>query len=290
MAAISPMGFNFGNTKTSTKLLKSSKSSKKREFVNEDDTKMSIPDDEHENRPVRSLKKVKSTINNHTPDEPDLGVLLASLPHQSLLSIMNNIINQEPSVKSLILSKIPQPSLSTYLHALNDSTNRIIHSIPLGNTRAIYTLSRLKIPLTDWSKVISTYLPFFTSSNLHPADRFIAIQPTTLQFIRLLSHLPTITDDQLPTSLDYIWQKIRQSWSDWFNQIDDNVNNQGAMFSASILQTWAKGLDEICQSDKTPEGFHASCQIDLINLRQNWESNLGWLIARDITARPSWAV
>lgn len=207
---------------------------------------------------------------------------------------MNTVISQEPSIKQLIMSKIPQPSLSTYLQALNDSTNKIINSIPLGQSRPIYTLSRLKVPLTDWTKVISTYLPFFTSSNVHVTDKFMAIQPTTLQFMKVLSQIPPLGTDQVPKSLSVIWEKLRLNWSQWFNQVDDNVNSDGGMFSSSIVQNWAKGLDEICQFNNStndkPQGFTYSCQVDLINLRQNWESRLGWLIGRDITPRPEWAL
>ncbi|TIA91773.1 hypothetical protein E3P99_00928 [Wallemia hederae] len=299
----SPLGFGFAssampsssfNTPTKPQLHK--KSSKKREFNDEEDTKMLITDEDTENRPVRTLKKVKSTINtksdNSNSEEADIGVLLASLPHQSLLSLMNNVINQEPSVKQLIMNKIPQPSLSTYINALNESTAKVINCIPIGQSRSIYTISRLKVPLTDWTKVVSTYLPFFTSSNVHVVDKFMAIQPTTLQFVKVLSQLPPLPSDQVPKSLSLVWDKLRLHWSQWFNQVDDIVNKDGGMFSSSIVHTWAKGLDETCQHSNTstkPQGFNYSCQMDLLNLRQNWESRLGWLIGKDITPRPEWA-
>lgn len=84
----SPLGFSFGGaipslsyqntpTKQSSSL---KKCSKKREFNDEEDTKMSLADDDNENRPVRTLKKVKSTINTNAEssnaDEADIGVLL----------------------------------------------------------------------------------------------------------------------------------------------------------------------------------------------------------------------
>ncbi|TIB12078.1 hypothetical protein E3P92_01643 [Wallemia ichthyophaga] len=296
----SSLGFSFGggnsissasgSASTPTKQHQPStlkKSLKKREFNDEEDTKMSIGDDDGENRPVRTLKKVKSTLNtNVESEEGDVGVLLASLPRESLLNVMNNVINQEPSIKHLIMNKIPQPTISTYLNALNDSTCNIIQSIPIGHSRPTYTLR----PISNWTKVISTYLPFFTSNGVHVTDKFIAIQPTTVEFIKVISRLPTLTNDEIPQSLSGLWDKLRKIWSDWFEVVDAMVNREGGMFSSSVVNNWAKGLDEICKSgpDK-PLGFNHSCQVDLINLRQNWETRLGWLIARDITPRPEWA-
>ena len=102
--AYSPLSFGFGNgfnspnSLTPTKInsnslsnnsVKCLKSSKKREFIEEDDIKMSITDEDIENKPIRSIKKVKSSIinnnnnnnsggngNSSSLDEPDLGVLL----------------------------------------------------------------------------------------------------------------------------------------------------------------------------------------------------------------------
>ena len=205
---------------------------------------------------------------------------------------MENVLNQEPSIKSLVLSKIPQPTLQTYLKCLNDSTVKLINSIPLGQSRTDYTLSRLKIPLTDWSKIISTYLPYFTTDKSHPIDTFMAIQPTTLQLIKIIDRLPNLNNETVPKSLLLVWKKLENEWSKWLKDVDDFVNSKGGMFGSSVVESWAKGLDEICQFINVvpqEQSFCLDCQIQLINLRQNWEIRLGWLIGRKISERPEWA-
>jgi len=63
----------------------------------------------------------------------DVGVLLASLPSQSLLPLFNSLIQSQPTLKPVILSLIPRPSLDTALQALTQSAKRLREAYPYSN-------------------------------------------------------------------------------------------------------------------------------------------------------------
>ncbi|TFY68370.1 hypothetical protein EVG20_g3590 [Dentipellis fragilis] len=64
----------------------------------------------------------------------DVGVLLASLPPQSLLPLLNSLLQAQPSLKPLILSLIPRPSLETAIQALAQSAKKLRDAYPYSNT------------------------------------------------------------------------------------------------------------------------------------------------------------
>ncbi|KAI0274727.1 hypothetical protein BC834DRAFT_849311 [Gloeopeniophorella convolvens] len=74
---------------------------------------------------------------SHGSDEEnqdvDVGVLLASLPTQSLLPLLNSLIQSQPKLKPVILSLLPRPSLDTALQALTQSAKRLRDAYPYSN-------------------------------------------------------------------------------------------------------------------------------------------------------------
>lgn len=58
---------------------------------------------------------------------------LASLPTQSLLPLLNSLIQSQPTLKPVILSLIPRPSLDTALQALTQSAKRLRDAYPYSN-------------------------------------------------------------------------------------------------------------------------------------------------------------
>lgn len=57
----------------------------------------------------------------------------ASLPTQSLLPLLNSLIQSQPTLKPVILSLIPRPSLDTALQALSQSAKRLRDAYPYSN-------------------------------------------------------------------------------------------------------------------------------------------------------------
>ncbi|KAG1757656.1 hypothetical protein EDB19DRAFT_1924475 [Suillus lakei] len=66
-------------------------------------------------------------------NDVDVGVLLASLPPQSLLPLLNSMISAQPSLKSLILPLIPRPTLDTAIQALEQSARKLREAYPYSN-------------------------------------------------------------------------------------------------------------------------------------------------------------
>ncbi|KAG7450602.1 uncharacterized protein BT62DRAFT_927884 [Guyanagaster necrorhizus] len=70
-------------------------------------------------------------------NDVDLGVLLASLPPQSLLPLLNSLIKAQPTLKSIILPLIPRPTVEVALHALSDSAKKLKDAYPYSNSSSL---------------------------------------------------------------------------------------------------------------------------------------------------------
>ncbi|THH11751.1 hypothetical protein EW146_g7940 [Bondarzewia mesenterica] len=82
------------------------------------------------------VKEGQNTKENKSPgseDQVDVGVLLASLPSQSLLPLLNALLTSQPSLKPLILSLIPRPSLETAIQALAQCAKKLRDAYPYSN-------------------------------------------------------------------------------------------------------------------------------------------------------------
>jgi len=93
----------------------------------------------------------KESKQRNEEDDVDVGILLgmssdlpssqsfdargtASLPPQSLLPLLNAMINAQPSLKSLILPFIPRPTLEMAIQALDQSSRKLRDAYPYSNT------------------------------------------------------------------------------------------------------------------------------------------------------------
>ncbi|KAH7883511.1 hypothetical protein F5I97DRAFT_1958330 [Phlebopus sp. FC_14] len=63
-------------------------------------------------------------------DEVDVGVLLGALPAQSLLPLLNAMIDAQPSLKTLILPLIPRPSVEMAIQALDECARKLREAYP----------------------------------------------------------------------------------------------------------------------------------------------------------------
>jgi len=66
-------------------------------------------------------------------NDVDVGVLLATLPRESLLPLMTSMLKTQPSLKSLILSLIPRPSLDTATQAIAQAAKTLLDAYPYSN-------------------------------------------------------------------------------------------------------------------------------------------------------------
>ncbi|KAF9819915.1 hypothetical protein IEO21_01776 [Rhodonia placenta] len=77
-------------------------------------------------------KETKASTTTEDVDV-DVGVLLASLPPQSLLPLLSSLLVAQPSLKSTILSLIPRPTLETALQALATAANKLRDAYPYSS-------------------------------------------------------------------------------------------------------------------------------------------------------------
>ncbi|KZT44548.1 hypothetical protein SISSUDRAFT_976526 [Sistotremastrum suecicum HHB10207 ss-3] len=142
-------------------------------------------------------------------NDVDLGVLLASLPQESLLPLLTSLIQAQPSLKQLVLSLMPRPTLEHALNALNQAAAKLKHAYPYSNSsppvastsfgfggggprlsssmsstssshshpqsqmggsmRDSYVLSRIRPHLSEFMSTVMSYLPFFILSQPTPS-------------------------------------------------------------------------------------------------------------------------
>ncbi|KAG9087460.1 hypothetical protein FS749_002899 [Ceratobasidium sp. UAMH 11750] len=76
----------------------------------------------------------KAAENQDSQVNIDVGVLLASLPSESLLPLLTSLITSQPSLKPLVLSLIPRPSVQTAVQALNNSAKALRDAYPYAQS------------------------------------------------------------------------------------------------------------------------------------------------------------
>jgi len=133
-------------------------------------------------------------------DDIDAGVLLASLPSESLLPLLTSLLDAQPSLKSTLLPLIPRPTVDTAIQALAQSAKKLRDAYPystappvsqLGSSttfslgrplsqnitgfgqsisstnnsgmRNSYIISRLRPHVTNFVAAFFSYLPYFSS-------------------------------------------------------------------------------------------------------------------------------
>ncbi|KDQ20680.1 hypothetical protein BOTBODRAFT_26696 [Botryobasidium botryosum FD-172 SS1] len=128
-------------------------------------------------------------------DNIDVGVLLASLPPQSLLPLLNSVLSHQPNLKPLIISLIPRPTLETALQAVATAARKVRDAYPYsqpnttpslsfgfgsansphsshsashmqnnGGMREPYIRSRLRPSVAEFVSTALSYLSYFSST------------------------------------------------------------------------------------------------------------------------------
>ncbi|ESK98003.1 putative kinase [Moniliophthora roreri MCA 2997] len=139
-------------------------------------------------------RETKSRSDGNDQDV-DVGMLLASLPQQSLLPIITALIQEQPSLKPRVLSLIPRPTLDATLQTLGAAARKLREAYPYSNPtstfgpsvsfgfggggfpsnsvpvqpnqssgmRDSYIESRLRPHITEFVNTTTSYLPYFSS-------------------------------------------------------------------------------------------------------------------------------
>ncbi|KAK2461984.1 hypothetical protein APHAL10511_006447 [Amanita phalloides] len=186
----------------------------------------------HTNSPSKGDQDGKGSKASDS-DDIDVGVLLASLPSQSLLPLLNALLKAQPSLKSTILPLIPRPTLETAIQALAQLAKKLRDAYPYSNAaplsqttstnfgfgrhsvslnqsnlqhtnsgmRDSYVLSRLRPHISEFTSACFSYLPYFSyvsTSVISASQSASNSQPqqshtTTLQILHKDKSHPTET-------------------------------------------------------------------------------------------------
>ncbi|THH09464.1 hypothetical protein EW145_g1982 [Phellinidium pouzarii] len=176
------------------------KTAQKRRHDDADDDESMDRSPTPERRPTRRIKQIRQRLpesgsheggdhdkpnkENKSPgcdpgDGVDIGMLLASLPPQSLLPILTSLLSENPSLMPTVLSLIPRPTLDTALNAINQAAKKLRDEYP-------YSVSS-PLPLSQQS----TTSPFGSGSNVFGTNRSnISTSLTTTSGFGRSSHSP----------------------------------------------------------------------------------------------------
>ncbi|KAE9408178.1 hypothetical protein BT96DRAFT_914139 [Gymnopus androsaceus JB14] len=232
----------------------------------------------------------------------DIGVLLATLPPQSLLPILTSLIKAHPSLKSAILPLIPRPTVETATQALADSSKKLREAYPYSNNapfsqpsssssyfgfgfgnaptnassggmRESYIQSRLRPHINEFVSTCNSYLPYFSYTSASSQSALSAqnrSHPTEV-FIFLcnltghvLSQPPLAQNGLEPLLLS----RLSEEWHAW-------DGSQGGMFGSDTVRNWEQRLDEFAAKDSD---FGQTMR----GIRDQWISRVGWLVGRTI--------
>lgn len=123
----------------------------------------------------------------------DVGVLLASLPSESLLPLLTSLVNAQPSLKPLVLSLIPQPSVQTAIQALDASAKALRDAYPYAQSQ------------TPASTSFGFGSSFGTSASMHaPGSTSFGLRPSNSQATGVMRD-------------DYIRSRIRPSVTEFIS-------------------------------------------------------------------------
>ncbi|GHJ89821.1 hypothetical protein NliqN6_6223 [Naganishia liquefaciens] len=292
-------------------------------------------------------------------DEPDgdLGVLLASLPASTHLQILHALIASHPDLKPVIHALVPAPEISFAAQVLDEKAQRLVEAVPIGAhsheehrrpsraafgfggsmtttaapptaTRASgtvsdgYIVNRLRGPLTEFTNVATTYLPYFTSRSTptgdnkptptpaptpttaappppHPSTSFQYLSHlTTLLITRIFPNIPSSalhssSPDTLP-QLSALTRTLTSAWQSWLAHISEHVNAHAGMYAASMAQGWITGIETLATqaeravAERTVQGQGKlrgpadELARQMKALAVSWVEQVGWLIGRSV--------
>ncbi|PFH50800.1 hypothetical protein AMATHDRAFT_60453 [Amanita thiersii Skay4041] len=247
-------------------------------------------------------KENKTSSND---DGIDIGVVLASLPPQSLLPLLNALLHAHPSLKSSVLHLIPRPTLEVAIQALAQAARKLRDAYPYSNVsspshtgsgmRDSYVLSRLRPPISEFVSTCFSYFPYFSymTSSLHstqpPSSTGSQSPLTILQILHkdklhpsetflFLSTLTNHIISQPPLAqtllMEMLFPRLMEEWNAWADKIDQVVNRQGGIYGSEAAQSWERGLTALAEV----KGFEGSTMLR--ELRDKWVAKAGWMIGR----------
>ncbi|KAG6879765.1 hypothetical protein C0992_012085 [Termitomyces sp. T32_za158] len=250
----------------------------------------------------------------------DVGVLLASLPAQSLLPLLTSLLDAQPSLKATILRLIPRPTLETATQALAQSAKKLHEAYPYssapsfsqpsfstsfgfgrpantntptfsshntGGMRDSYVISRLRPCIAEFVAACFSYLPYFSS--LPDASHSLSSHSTALQSLHKDRLHPSETFSFLCTVTNHIISQPALAQSELVPQLFPRLSEE--------WKAWVLRVDEIVNRsggmfgsetvhqwgralDEMADGKVMDGSDVMRRTRDLWVMKVGWLIGR----------
>lgn len=229
--------------------------------------------------PPRFLLLLEAT----TDSEPT-----ASLPKDSLLTILTSLITTNPALRPTIQALLPPPSLTTTLTALTTLERAVVSSLPTGlSLRDPYIWGRVRIPLETYVTESKTFLTSFCPAVLpphlasdeshHPSTTFALLHALSSSLRRLEVVLPPS-----PSPIDtHLLPYLLNAWHIFLTRLSTAVNQEGKIVSAGMLRGWFARIDELCV-DSPGIGIggrrEGSAKKALEGVRERMRKEVGWVV------------
>ncbi|KIM48283.1 hypothetical protein M413DRAFT_440004 [Hebeloma cylindrosporum] len=216
-----------------------------------------------------SLKENKSS-SGAGDDDVDIGVLLASLPPQSLLPLLSSLLKAKPSLKATILPLIPRPTLEIAVQALTESAKRLREAYPYSSTplhslsafdaaarsslnptfgqssqmvlpamRNSYIISRLRPHVSDYVSTCMSYFPYF--SCIPPPSNVSVSAPTATT--NSASTIQSLHKDKFHPSETFLF--LLAVTNQIVNQPSLSIGELAPMILPRLSEEWRTWVDKV---------------------------------------------
>ncbi|KAG6851200.1 hypothetical protein H0H93_015210 [Arthromyces matolae] len=250
----------------------------------------------------------------------DVGVLLASLPTQSLLPLLTSLLNAQPSLKTTILPLIPRPTIEIVTQALGQSAKKLRDAYPYsssstfsqpsfstsftfgrssnGNSTAAsfpagqhngmrdsYVISRLRPHISEFVAACFSYLPYFSSLSSPTSGH-----ATTLQTLQKDKSHPSETFSFLCAVTNHIISQPPLAQAELVQQLIPRLSEE--------WKAWVNHVDDIVNRsggmfgretveqwgralDEMAEAKMVDGNEVMRRTKELWVLKVGWLIGRN---------
>ncbi|TFK30347.1 hypothetical protein FA15DRAFT_662291 [Coprinopsis marcescibilis] len=249
----------------------------------------------------------------------DVGVLLASLPTQSLLPLLTSLVKAQPELKSTILSLIPKPTLETALQVIGQSAKTLRDAYPYSNSssfsepsfgfgqasqpsnhvqqhhsqsgmRDSYIISRLRPHITEFVSCCMSYLPYFSSNSA----------PTQTIGSQLTQTIQTMHKDKFHPSETFVF--LQAVTNHLLSQPPLTITSMAPLLVPRLIeewQNWVNRIDEVVNGlarmfgsdtvkswetalDEMAMSKVVEIATPMRQIRDRWIAKVGWLVGRSL--------
>lgn len=240
-------------------------------------------------QPFFSLpKRIKTGIGYYPPDsdmalttskkevDVDLGKCFASLSKIELITLLQNLVNQKPDLKSSIHGLLPPPTLESIFTSLSEVEATLLELIPDKRTnREEYIWNRVRVPLNGYVSDCLEWLKLFDKSQEHQqsrafdrsqfhatiSDQFNLLARVTQSIIKVEDRLPSLvrpTDDLNYAAYHPLHSRLIptlfESWKKIVDTIHQMVFIEGLILSESLILKWFNQLDDLAALTNESKG------------------------------------